>query len=48
MEKRSGIWTFTATGPDGTLLDGDLGLCGRCHDDSPADHVFGAARARED
>ena len=45
MEKRSGVWAFAAANPDGTLLDGDLALCGRCHDDSPADHVFGAPRA---
>jgi hypothetical protein len=48
MEKRSGVWAFTAASPDGTLLDGDLGLCARCHDDSAADHVFGTPRTRED
>jgi hypothetical protein len=47
MEKRSGAWRFTAANADGTLLEGDLGLCRRCHDDSPADHVFGAPRPRD-
>ena len=48
MEKRAGAWTFTAANPDGTLLQGDLGLCSRCHDEAPADHVFGAPRPPKD
>lgn len=44
MEKRGAAWSFTAVDPWGTVLDGDLGLCARCHDEAPADHVFGAPR----
>src|SRR5689334_14457464 len=44
MEKAGGAWTFTASNADGTLLDGNVGLCARCHEEAPADHLFGAPR----
>jgi hypothetical protein len=40
-----GQWEFIVTEPDGTLLArGSLSLCAGCHDDAPADHLFGVPR----
>lgn len=44
MEKAGGAWTFTASNADGMLLDGHVGLCARCHEEAPADHLFGVPR----
>jgi hypothetical protein len=41
MAKADGAWTFVAAHGDGTLIDGDTASCARCHDEAPADHVFG-------
>jgi len=42
----TGSWEFVATEPDGTLLGrGPLAACASCHDDAPADPLFGPPRA---
>jgi hypothetical protein len=38
-------WSALAVEPDGTLAQGDLTACLSCHEDAPADSVFGPARA---
>lgn len=44
----AGDWEFIAAEPDGTLLGrGLLAACASCHDDAPADHLFGVPRPLE-
>ena len=46
MRKSAGHWSYFELDPQGGLLSsGALTLCVGCHDQAPADHVFGLPRA---
>jgi hypothetical protein len=46
MRKSAGHWSYFELDPRGGLLaSGALALCVGCHDQAPADHVFGLPRA---
>jgi len=45
MRKSAGHWSYFELDPQGSLLSsGALTLCVGCHDQAPADHVFGLPR----
>jgi hypothetical protein len=45
MRKTSGTWSYFELDSKGFVLaSGALPLCASCHDQAPADHVFGPSR----
>jgi len=47
MRKDAGVWSYFELDPEGAVLaSGAPPLCVGCHDQAPADHVFGLISAR--
>jgi hypothetical protein len=45
MRKNAGVWSYFELDPQGSVLAGGaLTLCAGCHQQAPADHVFGLPR----